>query len=522
VHLATTISSSSSSSSNTSSNHHPAAAPASLVVERKGISFSLQRVETSNALVLVPVPPPPPQQSSLSSSFLENNTHNHTHINKRLKVSNDNDNNNENTNTITISMGDEDGGQEKKKQCQQQNRRLLQVVTARLLNHGSGAWFLEGQAQPLVLWRLQEALQRHHVYNIPAHDDNNNNHHHDHDDDEECNDKDKVATNTTTTATIGRTVESLALEFQCTQHEIHVGLSKLEAAFLWPDGTATSTKSPATTRRYGWLSDEASLVVRDAVLATLLEEDEFGDYAASTTTGGVVMTKLVEHVVRRLQETRPALLKDQATAEFLARHGIGQLQNHEENDTDNNHDLDDNDDDEIIRLSVTKVAVWAARRLFTMQTAPWEQQAFLAKWQSQMPGVGKVYTVRGSMLRGIAVASQHSATSEQNDDDQYCWLYLPRDKLLPINDAAGTAAAASYYMAQLFAAKERWELSELQPYLEYLQDLTGIKSQADILLQYTKIVSASINDDNESGADAGAAGGPKGATGRRYDIYVKR
>ena len=114
-----------------------------------------------------------------------------------------------------------------------------------------------------------------------------------------------------------------------------------------------------------------------------------------------------------------------------------------------------------------------ARRLFSAQSTPWEETLFLARWQSQLPGVGSAYQVSTDMLRGLAVSSSSS------EGDERFWKYMPAEEILKteVEEAFET----------LFSWKDQWLMDELQPYLDAIVD-AGEVAQADLLIQFTKVV----------------------------------
>jgi Sister chromatid cohesion protein Dcc1 len=75
------------------------------------------------------------------------------------------------------------------------------------------------------------------------------------------------------------------------------------------------------------------------------------------------------------------------------------------------------------------------------------------------------------MLLGVAVSTVN--------DEARLWKYLPAEKL-PTDPTVCFDA--------LFAAKERWLLHELEPYVEHLTDAMPTSSQAELLLRFTKLV----------------------------------
>jgi hypothetical protein len=150
-------------------------------------------------------------------------------------------------------------------------------------------------------------------------------------------------------------------------------------------------------------------------------------------------------------------------------------------ETDSMINCHDEVDDDMVRLDPAKVAAIVARRLFQQQTAPWEESLLLARWQAEVPGVGEVYAVDSSMLRGMAVRIAGSTSTHQESDGEQCyyyWKYLPPESL-PLDPTAGFAA--------LFAVQDQWLLDDLQPYLDRWSDASG-SSPGSLILQYTKTV----------------------------------
>lgn len=95
--------------------------------------------------------------------------------------------------------------------------------------------------------------------------------------------------------------------------------------------------------------------------------------------------------------------------------------------------------------------------------------------------MGTAYQVSTSMLRGLAVRITPHGGHDDDDDDKttVLWKYLPHECLW--TDHIDVA------FATLFDCKGRWQLEELEPYLDTLQDATGL-SRTDLLLQYTKTI----------------------------------
>ena len=120
---------------------------------------------------------------------------------------------------------------------------------------------------------------------------------------------------------------------------------------------------------------------------------------------------------------------------------------------------------------VWQVARWVARRLFSLQSSPWEETLLLARWQSQIPGVGDAYQVSTRMLKGLAVVS--------DGEQERFWKYLPADQILQQGEPHKAFAA-------LFEWKDKWLLDEMQPYLDVIMDATAV-SRDDLLVRYTKL-----------------------------------
>ena len=228
---------------NSSSNMRQAA----LVVESKHQSFSISRLETSNALVLVPP--------------LEDTT---TDING---------NNNNNGNRT------DEGPASKKPKVGGPPSRSLRPVPARLLTPGgSGSSFLELRPKMLRPGALATLLEKHvfDPYNHTKNPYNNNN---------------KTAANTN--LIVGRTVPSLARELQSSQGQVVEALAVLQSFSMPSPSSYSDTTSPATY--YGVLSEEALQEAHNAIIATLAESDDFGDYAGQ----GVDVDDFVAQVVER-------------------------------------------------------------------------------------------------------------------------------------------------------------------------------------------------------------------------------
>ena len=92
------------------------------------------------------------------------------------------------------------------------------------------------------------------------------------------------------------------------------------------------------------------------------------------------------------------------------------------------------------------------------------------------------------MLGGIAlhVPVSQQQKQQQQQHQHHIW-YFPHERL-PVDARAR--------FQRLFAARERWTLPELEPYLETLVNMEGAPTQAELLLKYTCIV---VEDDGVTG-----------------------
>lgn len=133
-----------------------------------------------------------------------------------------------------------------------------------------------------------------------------------------------------------------------------------------------------------------------------------------------------------------------------------------------------------------QVAKCLAHRLFRSQKRHWEENRFLLRWQSGLPGVGSKYQTSLGLLRGIAIpvvpsstlrksTSSSRSSPEDKDESEKLWRYLPADKL---------SFEPEERLNTLFGIQEQWTVEDLEPYLDGLMMETGL-SQAEILLQYT-------------------------------------
>ncbi|GAX09400.1 hypothetical protein FisN_6Lh227 [Fistulifera solaris] len=288
----------------------------------------------------------------------------------------------------------------------------LRTIPTRLLKPGgSGATFLELRVKVLKVADLQSALVNAHAI-LDREEEN----------------------------TPPMTIDALARELQHSRMEIRRGLSAMERAFV------------TTETECVWLlSEEIQMIVQQAIVSTLAEAEDCQDYAGR----GVHVERCVKAIVERMSPEE-RFDQDRDVVHYCLRRLA-----------------DRTSDTEVIQLDVSKVAKWVARHLFSLQSAPWEESLFMARWQSQTPGVGDTYRVSLEMLRGLAV---HRGA---------LWKYLPADQIM-------TTDSVEDAFELLFDWKDSWELDELQPYLDAMVDATAI-SQGDLVLQYLKVTTETSN-----------------------------
>jgi len=392
---------------------------AALVVESKQCSFSCFTVETSNALIMVPP---------------TNTEEHHSSSNKRSKV---------------LEHG-----------------KTLTTVPARLLKTGgSGASFLELRPKTLRRSDLRTALQNCGVWD-PYNDNNDADH------------KKKR----------GRTVSDLAGALQVSTAQIVQGLCQIPNALRLPRRRSNSEDDGDDADEYVLISEEPLQECYAAIVAALAEVDECQDYAASSSSaGGISVDAFVEEGLYRMsgEERFP-------DADHVIYHCLRQLQASSSSSSSLHSSSKKKKDRPIattttttttpsLRLDVTQVAVCVVRRLFRTKhaVASWvDEETLFAQWQSELPGVGKLYQVQSQMLLGVAVVKEEDAGQDdhQQPGGKRFWRYLPADSL---------SEDPKTCFDQLFDVKERWLLHEMEPYLE--QRLTEDATAAELLLRFTQI-----------------------------------
>jgi Sister chromatid cohesion protein Dcc1 len=289
------------------------------VVESKQCSFSVHRVETSNALVMVPPPPPSPLPDDNENEPMT----------KKCKLGDP---------TLSTASG-----------------KTLTVVPTRLLKAGgSGACFLELRPKPLsridLLSQLQGCLLNPYAIAQTTTD---------------CTIPYLVHASATATGTtnacetagsallersmddndeeptvpfVGRTVADLSTALQCSTFEVQTALEQIQAYAL-----------PRTTpRQYARLAEEALAECYLAIVSTLAEEDGWDQYASAP---GIVVREFVAQAVQRLGKQERFIDADE-----VIRHCLQQLRadgQNRESDT--------------FCLNVPKVCVAACPRLRILQ-----------------------------------------------------------------------------------------------------------------------------------------------------------
>ena len=256
---------------NDSNKKSPAARQASLVVESKQQSYSVSRLETSNVLILVP-----PAQDTTRTVPIQNST--------------------------TTKQPQENNGPSPSKKpkvsasdTSRSSTSSLLPVSARLLQPGgSGASFLELRRKMLRPGDLLALLQKHlfDPYNNSDADKRN-----------AITNPYSNSNNKTSTSNkpLGRTVDSLARELQCSQGQVKMALPMVQGFLIPSNATNTDDAIP----RYGLLSEEALREAQNGIIATLAESDDFGDYAFK----GVDLEAFLPQVVERFSSSQsyPAL-----------------------------------------------------------------------------------------------------------------------------------------------------------------------------------------------------------------------
>mmetsp|Transcript_33002 Transcript_33002/g.98209 ORF Transcript_33002/g.98209 Transcript_33002/m.98209 type:complete len:485 (-) Transcript_33002:217-1671(-) len=235
---------------------------ACLVLEDKGVSFALSRVETSNALVLVPSAP---AESAAKEKRGSGDKVSSPPAVKKLRLSDD-----ECTSVRPTEM----------------RARLLQPG-------GAGASFLEVRPHHLDrrLLRKMLAASEYDPYNNSG----------------------KLSLDVSKR---GHSVNELALALRCTEREVRSALISL-CAFEMP---APSQKG-SIERRYGTLSEEAQMDATLAIVEALNECEEFGEQFSSTKNfDGTVEEKwFVEKVVGRSKDGDAEVLEESVVRHCLRR-----------------------------------------------------------------------------------------------------------------------------------------------------------------------------------------------------------
>ena len=191
----------------------------------------------------------------------------------------------------------------KKSKLLRSDSSLHSVLPARLLNSGASSSFLELQPKPLRQADLRRILSSRASWD-PYNDESSS----------------SIPT---------CTLQELADTLQQSTRAIQKCLPKFsEACRLHHDN------------RYCWLSEQALLVVHQAILSTLAEDAE--DYAVA---GVQDVNRLVQRTVERMSDEERF-----AQVEGVIRHCLWQLSNN-----NNNNDGMNNNADQVVKLSVTKV-----------------------------------------------------------------------------------------------------------------------------------------------------------------------
>lgn len=232
---------------------------ACLVLEDKGASFTLSRLETSNALVLVP---PAPATSDFEDKSVPP-------ARKKPKIGGN-------------------GGSPLNPAPTETRARLLQLG-------GSGASFLEVRPHRLDRSLLRKKLS-------------------------EC-EYDPYAPGSDRSIRMeryGHSVDELALTLRCSEREVRSALLSLEA-FEMPVLSPSGLSGSSLGRRYGTLSEEAKMDATLAIVETLNECEEYDDLFSSKTSAGrpIEEEKFVERVVGRSGEGGADVLEESVVRHCL-------------------------------------------------------------------------------------------------------------------------------------------------------------------------------------------------------------
>ncbi|CAB9502597.1 Uncharacterized conserved protein (DUF2036) [Seminavis robusta] len=383
-----------------------------LVVESKTKSFLVNRLETSNVLVLVA----PQQQQQQSTSSTDASKENDT------------------TNTTTCTTTSAEEPALKKAKMSNSSKKLALVpVATRLLTPGvaSGSSFLELRDMTITAKQLTPLLE-HDVFD-PYYTSRTSNPYY--------------------KQSKGRTLESLALELQCSTGQVREVLAQLHG-FPFPNHNTNIDEY-----QYGHLSEEALQDALAAIVATLAEEEQF----CLNDTTSISVEEFVTCVAERIpeEESYPEL-------NHVLHYAMNRLVIHNNKQKKQSSLLVT---DTHVSFDPKQIAICVAHRLFQSQTKPWKQDTLLLKWQSQVPGVGSQYNVDLGMLRGVAVCT----VEEDDTTNTPLWTYLPAQQL---------SRDPEKRFAALFQVRAKWELDDLQPYIDALVQELEV-SQAELLLQYT-------------------------------------
>ncbi|EEC44447.1 predicted protein [Phaeodactylum tricornutum CCAP 1055/1] len=451
-----------------------------LVSEAHHCSFTAHRVETSNVLVLVPPRKTTNHQANAAADANDTGAEAEAGFALHDTQAADGD-------TPWKRDTDEPASREwkKAKLAAPRDASPLVPVPARLLKPGGiGSSFLE--LRPTVLARndLQRALRQ----ALPPNDAEWNPQSY-----SDCRHSDR------TRMQRGRTVAQLANYLQTSTQQIRNGLAALPQAFPLPHShNNNNNKVHHQTTSFVYLSEVVLQDILDAIVATLAEVDDCSDYAQH---GVLLHSVLIPEALQRLSPPVTTVHTDDANLllwQALIRHGVDTLRD-ESCSSPHIPSESDTDCEPRTVLTVSKVARLVARRLFQMQTAPWEERRFLARWQSELPGVGHIYAVHVAMLRGLAIRNEGSSTERSVSDrtstatvpEEATWRYLAADQVVVRShehaDPTTTGYPTESYFDVLFQTQSLWTLDALQPYLDYLVVETAT-TQADLLLRHTKLI----------------------------------
>lgn len=438
------------------------------VFESKGSSFTVHRVETSNQYIVVPpiVSVSNTDGSSggaIDDTQIDTSTRDHTGTLRRNHLVED-----------TASSS---------------SQSSLIHIPAHLISkkggsrENSGSYFLELRPKQLQLSELRDAL-RDTLYN--PYNNNSN---------------DGVDARGILTKGHSRTIFDLATSLQVSQKEIRNGLQHLPNAFAIGENEICLLADHV-------INDYTFAIT--TALATMDSDIDDNDCNCDDYGGvGIIGFTPTSFIATIARDTLTIDERQRVAphAEAILHHCLKLLLLNSSTSCDlSNINLLSNSP---FVLDVSKVALCIAVRLFATEhrgQLSWDELSLFTKWQSELPGVGNLYSVSREMLLGVAICTpaatnnSHSINNDFDIDmidiDEYrtseirndrIWHYLPKESI-------STNPLECFNM--LYSYKDRWFLYELEPYIHHLinssySNSPSIQSSqmlsSQLLLRYTTV-----------------------------------